>query len=117
MYENLAYCGLKCDECPAYLAKQNNDDSLREKMQKEWGSPEFPLTKDDINCDGCKSVDGVHFKFCNQCSVRNCASKKGVQTCAHCDQYGCDTLQEWLSQAGEKPRKILEDLRSSLQTS
>ena len=117
MTDYLAYCGLNCEECPALIAKKNNDDTLRVKMQKEWGSPEYPLTKDDINCDGCKSVDGVHFKFCSQCAVRKCASERGEITCAHCKDYGCDTLKEWLSHAGEKPRKILEDLRSSLQAS
>ena len=108
-----AYCGLICEECPAYIAKQTNDDALREETLKKWSSPDYPLTKADIECDGCKGT-GVHFKFCESCAVRTCASAKGVETCAHCPDYGCETLEEWLSHAGEKPREILENLRSSL---
>ncbi|MFW9920021.1 MAG: DUF3795 domain-containing protein [Candidatus Thorarchaeota archaeon] len=114
MISNQAYCGLNCDECPAFIAKRTNNDTLREDTLKKWGSPEYPLTKDDINCDGCKSSGGALFKFCGTCSVRKCASQKGVETCAHCPDYGCDTLEEWLSHAGDKPREILENLRSGL---
>ena len=115
MVSNLAYCGLNCSECPAYIALRNNDDNLRAETLKKWSSPEYPLTSEDINCDGCKSSDGALFKFCGECAVRNCASERMVETCAHCPDYGCDTLQEWLSHAGDKPREILENLRSSLE--
>ena len=114
MISNVAYCGLKCDECPAYLAKLENNDELRRETLEKWGSPEYPLEIKDINCDGCKAPDGVHFKFCGSCTVRQCASEKGVETCAHCPDYGCATLQEWLSHAGDTSKKILEDLRDIL---
>ncbi|MHA1907376.1 MAG: DUF3795 domain-containing protein [Candidatus Thorarchaeota archaeon] len=111
---NIAYCGLDCDACPAKLAKMNDDDDLRTKMQQEWGSDEYPLSMNDINCDGCKTSDGVHFKFCASCSVRKCASEKGVETCAHCDNYGCDILETWLSNAGDESLQRLEKLRAGM---
>ena len=114
MSENIAYCGLNCDECPAKLAKLNDDDALRAKMQQEWGSDDYPLSKDDINCDGCKTKGGLHFKFCGSCTVRKCASGRGVDTCAHCKDYGCEILESWLSHAGEESRQRLEKMRAAL---
>ena len=110
---NIAYCGLNCEECPAKLAKINDDDTLRAKMQQEWGSDDFPLSKNDINCDGCKTKDGVPFKFCATCSVRKCASARGVKTCAHCEDYGCEILETWLSNAGDESRQRLEKIRAA----
>ncbi|MFW9805274.1 MAG: DUF3795 domain-containing protein [Candidatus Thorarchaeota archaeon] len=110
----MAYCGLDCAECPAHLAWKNNDDELRKKQAIEWGSPEFSLTAADINCVGCKIDSEPKFKFCADCSVRICASKRGVETCAHCDDYGCDTLKAWLEQAGDELKLKLENLRATL---
>ena len=54
----IAYCGLDCKECPAYQATQDNDQTIREKVAVDW-SKEFnaDITADDINCDGCQSVE------------------------------------------------------------
>ena len=90
-----AYCGLDCTECPAHLAWKTDDDELRKKQAAEWGSPDYPITAEEINCVGC-------------------ASERGVETCAHCDDYGCDTLEGWLSQAGDELRQKLERLRAAL---
>lgn len=32
----IAYCGLDCGKCDAYLATLNNDEVLREKTAKAW---------------------------------------------------------------------------------
>ncbi|MFX0108039.1 MAG: DUF3795 domain-containing protein, partial [Candidatus Hodarchaeota archaeon] len=108
-----AYCGLICTDCGAYLSKLNNDDALRKKTADRWSSPEWKVEPHEINCDGCKS-DGTHFKHCNICTVRACASERGVETCAHCDDYGCDTLEGFLNILGGNLRDNLEKLRSSL---
>jgi hypothetical protein len=110
---SLAYCGLDCGQCPAYLARQNDDDALRTKMASEWGSDEYPVSLSDINCDGCSSVDGLHFKWCGQCAVRACAVDRGVSTCATCDDYGCEKLEGFFKMAGDEARARLEALRSS----
>lgn len=87
-----AYCGLKCDECGAYIAKQTNDDTLREKTAKMWSAPGFPVVASEINCDGCKSEGGILFKSCETCEVRECASSRTLETCAHCEDYPCYNL-------------------------
>ncbi|MFX0056219.1 MAG: DUF3795 domain-containing protein [Candidatus Hermodarchaeota archaeon] len=110
----MAYCGIVCTECNAYIATKTNDDELRKKTANEWGSPEWPVEAADINCQGCKSTGDYHFKFCSTCGVRACGSQRNVQTCAHCEYYGCDTLEEFLKMTGESFREKLETLRSSL---
>ncbi len=110
----MAYCGIVCTECNAYIATKNDDNELRKKVASEWSQPDWPVEQADINCKGCKSIDEVHFKFCSTCGVRACGSQRDVQTCAHCDDYGCDTLEEFLKMTGETFREKLESIRSSL---
>ncbi|MFW9982738.1 MAG: DUF3795 domain-containing protein [Candidatus Thorarchaeota archaeon] len=109
----IAYCGLDCAECPAYLAWKNDDYKLREKQALEWSSPDYPLSAEDINCVGCKIDAEPKLKFCGSCCVRACASKRGEETCAHCYDYGCDTLEEWLVQTGDEQRQRLEKMRAA----
>lgn len=108
-----AYCGLDCADCPARLAYLNDDNELRQETVKKWSTPQYPVTAETIDCAGCKS-EGPHFLFCNDCTVRLCANDRGVQTCAHCDDYGCEILEEYLSHVGEEGRKRLEAIRESL---
>ncbi len=111
----MAYCGLNCKECPAYLATQNDSDDERMKVAKMWGKlfkMEFKV--EDINCDGCKS-DGRLFGHCNMCSVRLCGKEKEIETCGHCDDYGCDKLNGILKMLSGSPAKDnLEKIRKSL---
>ena len=32
---------------------------------------------------------------CSECGIRACGVEKGVENCAHCDEYGCDKLTEF----------------------
>ena len=36
MHNMIAYCGLDCEKCDAYLATIHNDQALREKTAKLW---------------------------------------------------------------------------------
>lgn len=114
MSEDFAYCGLDCAECPAYIAMMTNNDELRRTTAEKWNNPDFPVSLEDINCVGCKIEGEEHFNWCDKCSVRACASERNVETCAHCDDYVCDKLKEWLSFAGEEAKDRLEKIRSSL---
>lgn len=83
--EFIAYCGLDCKKCEAYIATINNDDELRIKVAKEWSVlNEVEITKDMINCMGCRR-DGVKFPFCaSLCPIRKCAMSKKYSTCIDC---------------------------------
>ncbi len=107
----IAYCGLNCEKCPAYQATQDNDQTLREKVAVDW-SKEFnvDLTAFDINCDGCKSVEGAHFSHCFECPMRLCAMERSLSTCADCGEYPCKDLEEFFGWVPEA-KAALEELR------
>ena len=93
----IAFCGLDCTKCDAYIATKNKDDKLRrrtaEKWEKEFNHP--GLKPNDINCDGCLSKNGTIFKHCKVCEIRRCADEKEVNNCAHCNDYSCEKLDKF----------------------
>jgi hypothetical protein len=92
-----AYCGLQCDECPAFIATQKDDDRKREKVAAMWSKQfNMNLSAEHINCDGCKANTGRIFGHCRTCKIRACSSEKGFETCAQCDQYACEDLSAFL---------------------
>ena len=82
----IAYCGLDCEKCEAYKATINNDDNLREKVAKEWSIlNNVEITKEMINCEGCRA-NGKKTPFCDKlCPIRICARTKEVETCGDCE--------------------------------
>ncbi|MHA2108841.1 MAG: DUF3795 domain-containing protein [Candidatus Hodarchaeales archaeon] len=113
MSENIAYCGLDCSQCPAFIAKQTNDQGLREKTAKEWSGGGFVVSAEQVNCDGCHEAKN-NFFHCTQCAVRNCASEKGMTTCAECNEYPCaDKLEALWNQLNvPHAKQTLEKLRN-----
>lgn len=85
MRNMIAYCGLDCENCDAYLATINDDQALRERIAKLWSElNNAPILPEHINCQGCR-VDGIKTIFCDSiCGIRQCALKKGVATCGEC---------------------------------
>lgn len=89
--EIIAYCGLLCNECPAYIATQTDNKEMRIKTAKGWSTKDHKVDADDIICDGC-SGDGRLNVFCTDCEVRKCAIEKELDNCAHCNDYACEKL-------------------------
>lgn len=59
MRDMIAYCGLDCEKCDAYLATINDDQALREQTAKLWSELNHaPILPEHINCQGCR-VDGA----------------------------------------------------------
>lgn len=85
MKKMMAYCGLDCEQCDAYLATIHNDQALREKTAQLWAAlNNAPILPEHINCTGCR-VDGAKTVFCEQmCTIRSCAQEKAVKTCGDC---------------------------------
>ena len=69
MKDMIAYCGLDCEKCDAYLATIHD------------------------------RVDGVKTVYCdNLCSIRQCALKRGVTTCGDCtDLNDCQTISAFIA--------------------
>lgn len=77
MKKMIAYCGLDCEKCDAYLATINDDQDLRKKTVKLWAElNNAPILPEHINCQGCR-VDGIKTVFCDSiCDIRQCEMKK-----------------------------------------
>jgi hypothetical protein len=94
MKKMIAYCGLDCEKCDAYLATVNDDQALREKTAKLWSEMNhITILPEQINCEGCRA-DGVKTVFCQSlCKIRQCAMGKDFETCGDCpDMEGCQTI-------------------------
>lgn len=94
MRELIGYCGLDCEKCDARIATVNDDDALRERTARLWSEMNHvPITKDMINCMGCRA-DGVKTFYCDSmCEIRKCAMGKGLDTCSDCDDLErCKTV-------------------------
>ena len=87
MNNMIAYCGLDCEKCDAYIATKNNDQALREKTAKLWSElNNVTILPEHINCEGCRT-NGVKTYYCDTlCAIRQCAMKKSVSTCGDCSQ-------------------------------
>ena len=115
MQEIIAYCGLVCTGCPAFIATQKNDNAERQKVVAKWSSEDNPMTIEDINCDGCLAVGKRLIKFCNECEVRACGIEKKVENCAHCDDFACDKLEKlWGMLSSKDAKGRLEEIRKTL---
>jgi Protein of unknown function (DUF3795) len=93
MENMIAYCGLVCSSCPAFIATRNNDDAGRKKTAAYYAQKYgLSLKPEDINCDGCKSETGRLIGYCQSCEIRKCNRAKGMDNCAVCDARPCEKL-------------------------
>lgn len=64
------------------------------KTAKAWSElNHVPILPEHINCLGCRA-DGIKTVFCDSlCEIRQCALKKGVETCGDCEELEkCPTV-------------------------
>ncbi len=95
----IAYCGLDCSKCDAYLATIENSHAKRIETAQKWSKMyQHKMSPDQINCDGCKS-SGTKIFHCNNCEIRQCCISKKVDNCAACEDYICDTLAGFIKLA------------------
>jgi hypothetical protein len=91
--KQIAYCGVICTDCLAYLATRADNDEQRKKVAEQWtGEYKHDFKLEDINCDGCLTVTGRVVGYLNVCPLRKCAREKGVINCAYCADYICGDL-------------------------
>ncbi|MBS6533677.1 MAG: DUF3795 domain-containing protein [Oscillospiraceae bacterium] len=109
MNDLIAYCGLNCAACDAYLATLHDDQALRERTAKLWAElNNAPILPEHINCQGCRT-EGVKTVFCDHlCGIRQCALTRGVASCGGCPELEtCPTVGAILSNRPE----ALENLK------
>ncbi|MEA2008620.1 MAG: DUF3795 domain-containing protein [Chloroflexota bacterium] len=110
----IAYCGLICSDCPAYIATQANDQEALEKVAAQWREEyDAPnMTVKSILCDGC--LDGPRkCGHCAECEIRACAVAKGVLNCAHCNDYACEKLTGFFDFVPDA-KVVLDSIRQNL---
>ena len=115
MAKLLAYCGLDCGACEAYIATQKNDRAALEAVAEQWTKQYGAKTigADMCVCDGCSSGKRAASAHAATCGIRLCASGRGVATCAHCPDYGCETLKGFFAFAPVLKEK-LEAIRKEI---
>jgi hypothetical protein len=110
----VAYCGLVCTDCEAYLATQANDLAALEEMvaraREQLNAPH--LTIESATCDGCLTDDGRKCGYCFECEIRACGVARGVANCGYCPDYACEKLTGFFSRAPHA-RTVLDGLRGA----
>ncbi len=108
--ERIAYCGINCSTCPAYVATQKEQDSVRIKIAELWSDKDHHYEACEITCKGCHEPWGKKFRHCKECQVRACAREKLYDTCAECSDYPCNKLEDLFQTLDKKISRINLDL-------
>lgn len=108
----LAYCGLDCSKCEAYIATKSNDDNKREIVAANWSKMYgVEINPNEINCHGCHS--DVLFSHCRVCKIRKCGLENKISTCGSCPEYSCEKLKE-IHDYDESAKKRLDDIANDI---
>ena len=114
MEKMIAVCGIKCSECPAFLATQENDDLKRKEVAEQWSKEyQAEFKAEDINCDGCHSVTGRLFSNCKVCEIRKCCQEKDLKNCAYCNEYSCPKLSQFFLMVPQG-KAVLDKIKEGL---
>jgi len=110
----IAYCGITCTDCAAYIATNADDPAGLEKVAADWSKGlNAELTAADCRCNGCSSEEGPWMSHCDECEIRACAKERQAANCAHCDEYACEKLERFLDSAPEA-KETLERIHAGL---
>jgi hypothetical protein len=111
----VAYCGLVCTDCPAFVATQDDDQEALERVAAQWreeyNAPD--ITVDSVICGGCVTDDERKCGHWYGCEIRACGASRGVANCAYCDDYACERLEGFFGFVPDA-REVLDGVRSPL---
>ncbi len=99
MENQIAYCGLDCSMCDAFIATQANDIEAKYRVIENWEKMfnAKGLTPEYVSCDGCHATSGRLCGHCLECKIRTCGISKGIQNCAHCIEFEkCELIQSFI---------------------
>lgn len=114
MEKIIAYCGITCSECPAFIATKNNDDAKRKETAELWSKKyNHDMKTEDINCDGCLTETGRIIGYGAFCEIRKCGQERGVENCAYCGDYACEKLEKFFEMA-PMFRDTLDEIKKGL---
>jgi len=116
----VAYCGLVCSDCDAYVATPTNDLEALQRLAQR--APEAfsvaDATPETSMCDGCLTDAGRQIGYCAACEIRSCATAGGLGgppplNGAYCADYACDKLETIFSHSAQAP-PLLDEIHASL---
>ncbi len=110
----IAFCGLDCSKCPAYIATIKDSEEERKNVAKMWSQMfNADIFPESINCYGCTTEGKPRFYYCeNLCEIRKCATSKGVKNCGECKSYPCAMLEDFFKNAPQAKENI-ESLKNN----
>ena len=112
--DKISFCGINCSQCEAFIATKNDDDKLRRETAEKWSKTYSADIKPEyINCRGCISTEEPLFSHCKVCEYRLCGIDKGVENCAHCDEYACEKLANFHTHVAEA-KNTLDKIKEGL---
>jgi hypothetical protein len=93
MKDLFSKCGCNCGRCPSYKGNLQTDED-RQRCSDGWHKYlGFRLSPGKLRlCDGCQTPDDENPVRYQNCYVRRCAVRNGVETCAHCSGYPCEDV-------------------------
>ena len=111
----MAFCGIDCLECLAYIASQNDDTTALKDIALRWGQHDKQTySVEDIRCYGCRST--VLNRHCYVCAIRDCSMEKGLRNCGECSEFICSKLREewatWHDADPDQARRNLENVNA-----
>jgi hypothetical protein len=99
MDKMIAYCGLVCTDCPAYIATKENDEKKAEETALLWAKEYgIRVAAADVWCDGC-IADGKKCAHCHECAIRACGIDRDVKNCGFCDDFPCEKTEAFFRMA------------------
>ena len=88
---DIAFCGLYCPMCSFRVGHETGDRRHILASPSDYDDmKDRPL--EVYACNGCRVDDA-----CGDCSMKDCATEKGLLTCADCEQFPCEHTDAFAS--------------------
>jgi hypothetical protein len=109
--EQLAYCGIYCEQCSFKAAAETGEPGHLANMPPKYSAPKYVPFKQDVlgglACPGCKGD-----ALCGPgCEIKACASGKGLASCAGCGAFPCAILLDFANDGVPHHRWALGNLQ------
>ena len=99
------------------MAHINNDEKLKKKLAQRFSRQfNMDVKPEEIGCLGCHGQ--IRKPWCASCSIQQCTEKKGILTCAFCDEFPCEKLEKYYEKneyGGESRAHILRQKEIGLE--
>lgn len=106
---DLSICGLNCAKCEIYLAS-HGDDTLQKKLLK-WFKDNIDPNIKVIRCEKCRGPTNKCWS--DDCKMRSCAMKRGVDYCFQCPDFICELVEEFANDEMDHHKKTVENMKKA----